>query len=75
MQLEPSMLEWWQWLMCAIVTGFACPYLISKGTRLQAGTDKGRRAIGIFLLFMGYASGIFALGSGMFVIVRLVKHG
>jgi hypothetical protein len=73
MDLSPSMLEWWQWLLCAMVSGIACPFLISKGQHLQAGIDKGWRLIRTFLVFVGYSSGIFALGSGIFVIVRLVK--
>jgi len=73
MDLSPSMLEWWQWLLCAIVTGIACPFLISKGQQLQAGMNKGRQVIGTLLLFMGYVSGMSALGSGIFVIFRLVK--
>ena len=73
MELSPSMLEWWQWLLCAIVAGIACPFLIKKGQQLQAAINKGGQVIGTLLLFAGYVSGMSALGCAIFVIFRLVK--
>jgi hypothetical protein len=73
MELSPTMLEWWQWLLCAIATGMACPFLIKKGARLQGVTDDNGKVVGALLLFLGYISGMCALGSAIFVVFRLVK--